>query len=876
MSKYIIKQFWLLIIIISISLFFLNCHNNFILREPDRDKPVINLPAGYGSASLMISNWIDDDSPRTVFPPYPVFSSYEFSFSPKNEQQQPEFSIISELPILNDIDLEEGEWEITAYGRVEFYGREERIAEGSETVTVINNESIEVFITIRSKPLESIEGSLDWKLNISDDIDADFWKLTLSDWFNDKIVLERNGMVSNGEIKGFSLCENGYYLLRISVGTERREVSYFSVVHIRAYETTFYERLVKQDELLPVINIIGTIDLSSTALDGINIGISPNIKDVRAYSSSGIIARFSDIAGNNWSMRIVEPPEEIEMEFSVLLIINEIEVELKYNEKIKVHKDDLSVNIKIEKNLLKLGGQLNLHTINNYDYSGWEINAFTDEIPSLAINNVNIGISGAWEMVIETFSEPTSVHFSVENIINGKKYRRVFPDKASVENTRILSRIMLDANFLPPTQVIIQGNIFSDGRNEIMKNYNGRFAFTRKMDIISQETYSFKIISYFGNESKVYSFQDVIIDNSGLTLYKDPDENESIKWNNNEASGIHPIDNVRITINFLNDEFLDERMIPLIKAEKTNDVYIPGGTFMMGSPVGEIGRNGPPPPVGSGMSSETPHSVVLSSFYMMSTEVSQQLFRDIMNNNPVKNSSEYVFRFDNYPVVNVSWFDAIEFANKLSDRNGLTRVYSISGTGGNRSISSIDWFASGWRLPTEAEWEYAARAGSSNPFGVFHDGNGNILNEDGIVINYNLANYNFERMTGNEYSIKLENKNYIECIKDINSHYPNNFGLYNMHGNVWELCWDIFEGDYGTQAQIDPIGHRDSGFYYVFGEKTDDEKKVVVNNQHRIIRGGSYYTPARYLRSAHRGIIMPNNDTYNDIGFRLVRKDMLP
>jgi len=882
MNRYMKKQSLLLITLILLTLFFFGCQNNF-LQKPKTDKPLINIPAGYGRASLTISDHVDNVSPRTVFPPQPSFSSYKFSFFPRSGQQQLEFDIINELPLLSDIDLEEGEWEITAYGRVEFYGNEEEIAEGSVIVTVIANQNIEALITIRSKPLESIGGVFNWKLFLTDDVEAEFWELALFDWPGDTdVILFDEGVVDDREIEGSMLCENGYYVLRISLGSERKEVSYFSIVHIRGYETTYYERLVKPAEFLPVINISGSVNLTSIKLDGgpIKINERPDvyIKEVRAFLPSGNIVGVSDVDSNTqWLIRIVEPNEEIELEFRLVLNIGLVELELKHTEKKFVFKDDMSVNIEIDRNLIKLKGYLTFKPDNYKNFPNWKIKAFTDDNSFVALHNVDIISDGTWEMIIEPFDVLTYVHLSVENTIEDIKYKRTFLNVKEVLNERIETTINLNADFNPPTQVWLYGNNFSDVQYEPMINYNGRFAFIRKKDISTQNCYSFKIIANFGEtvsdpdkltNPKYYNFEDIITSNSVLTLNN---KAGAIEWKNNDLSRTNPVDNVKIALDFINDEFFDEKMMPAICVEKTNTVYIPGGTFIMGSPTDEKGRNGT-----SGKSSETQHTVILNSFVMMSTEVNQDLYEDIMGINPVKNSDR-VFTYYNYPIVNVSWYDAVEFANRLSERDGLTPVYGNSAVQEkNITIDDVDWNASGWRLPTEAEWEYAARAGSNATFTAFYDSNGNLLNENGKTISYDLANYNFVVTNGNEYSQKPEDVEHIECITDVNKYYPNVWGLYNMHGNVWEMCWDIFEGDYGSQTQENPKGHRQDAFYNVSGANTDDEKEQARSQSHRTIRGGSYYTSSRYLRSAHRGIIGPNNNFYNDIGFRLVRKGILP
>jgi formylglycine-generating enzyme required for sulfatase activity len=187
------------------------------------------------------------------------------------------------------------------------------------------------------------------------------------------------------------------------------------------------------------------------------------------------------------------------------------------------------------------------------------------------------------------------------------------------------------------------------------------------------------------------------------------------------------------------------------------------------------------------------------------------------------------FNGDNLPVADVSWFDAIEFCNRLSKREGLTPAYTINDT-------DVTWdrSADGYRLPTEAEWEYACRAGTATPFSTGNNITTKQANYDGYPYNNN-AKGTFRNRT-------VEVRNFK----------PNSWGLYNMHGNVWEWVWDLY-GEYENEAQIDPVG--------------------ASSGIHRIIRGGSWLVHAEFLRSANRYNISPSF-TGNAVGFRLVLPKM--
>jgi formylglycine-generating enzyme required for sulfatase activity len=135
--------------------------------------------------------------------------------------------------------------------------------------------------------------------------------------------------------------------------------------------------------------------------------------------------------------------------------------------------------------------------------------------------------------------------------------------------------------------------------------------------------------------------------------------------------------------------------VPTERIPQDGLVRVEGGTFIMGSPASEAGRN----------SNETPHQVRVGSFYMGRTEVTQQEWAEVMGSNPSN------FKGDRLPVENISWYDVIEYCNRRSLREGLTPAYTQNG---DQVIWDRD--ANGYRLPTEAEWEYACRAGTMTPY----------------------------------------------------------------------------------------------------------------------------------------------------------------
>jgi uncharacterized repeat protein (TIGR02543 family) len=249
-------------------------------------------------------------------------------------------------------------------------------------------------------------------------------------------------------------------------------------------------------------------------------------------------------------------------------------------------------------------------------------------------------------------------------------------------------------------------------------------------------------------------------------------------------------------------------------------VWIPAGSFTMGSPVSEENR----------FEDEGPrHTVTMTGFYMGKCTVTQEQYKAVTGTNPsgIKRAvdDENVGRL---PVEMVTWYDAVEFCNKLSQLEGLTPVYTISGrtpaTGYPITGATVtaNLSTNGFRLPTEAQWEYACRAGTTTAFN-----NGADVNEDTVWYNENSGNMTHE--VGN----KLKNA----------------WGLYDMHGNVWEWCWDWF-GNYTSGAQTNPTG--------------------ASSGVTRVNRGGSWYSSAQGIRSACRNADLPSSQ-YGNLGFRVVR-----
>lgn len=236
-------------------------------------------------------------------------------------------------------------------------------------------------------------------------------------------------------------------------------------------------------------------------------------------------------------------------------------------------------------------------------------------------------------------------------------------------------------------------------------------------------------------------------------------------------------------------------------------VYIPGGTFLMGAPETEL----------ESLNQERPqHQVTVPAFFMGATPITQAQWRQVASSigqgkEPLEaNPSRFSFRGDNHPVERVSWHDATEFCLRLSRHT--KREY---------------------RLPSEAEWEYVCRAGTTTPFHC------------GETILTDLANYN-----GNYVYGSGAKGGYRETITPVDTFPPNAFGLYDMHGNVWEWCQDSWHDSYEKAP-------------------TDGSAWVSRNSSTRVLRGGSWVDYPRLCRSASRFDYYPV-DRVNGLGFRVV------
>ena len=285
-----------------------------------------------------------------------------------------------------------------------------------------------------------------------------------------------------------------------------------------------------------------------------------------------------------------------------------------------------------------------------------------------------------------------------------------------------------------------------------------------------------------------------------------------------------------------------------------NMVFVSGGTYIMASNR-------------SAFEDELPHIVKLSDFYLSKFETTVGEWREFVADTGYISTAEKLHnasvldtrvvsweireyacwsnvgfkQTENDPVVCVSWSDCIEYCNWKSKKEGLTPCYSHSGDTGNVVWNSQ---ANGYRLPTEAEWEYAAR--NCGQLRDYPWGNG-----DPMVNGKPAANL------GDESAAQTIDKwvlldgytdGYI-YTSPVGTFLPNELGIYDMAGNVWEWCWDWYE-TYDDENAVDPTGPAQGSI--------------------KVFRGGGWFNSRVFVRTTHRAYYAPG-EGYNGIGFRIAR-----
>ncbi len=268
-------------------------------------------------------------------------------------------------------------------------------------------------------------------------------------------------------------------------------------------------------------------------------------------------------------------------------------------------------------------------------------------------------------------------------------------------------------------------------------------------------------------------------------------------WNNGEVVGKYKVSDVD-SLDFYIETFANQTIE--VAGVTFNMIAVEGGTFTMGANDDDTDAYDWEKPA---------HEVTLDNYYIGATEVTQALWYAVMGQKPTESGSQWTSSYglgDNYPAYYISWNDCQAFITKLNELTGKT-----------------------FRMPTEAEWEYAARGGNKSK-GYKYSGSNTI---DDVAWYWG----NCDGSNGNPYG-----------SQQVGTKQANELGIYDMSGNVYEWCSDWF-GDYSSSARTNPSGPE--------------------SGSDRVLRGGSWYDDARYCRVSYRDYRNPDNRSYF-FGLRLV------
>ncbi len=287
-------------------------------------------------------------------------------------------------------------------------------------------------------------------------------------------------------------------------------------------------------------------------------------------------------------------------------------------------------------------------------------------------------------------------------------------------------------------------------------------------------------------------------------------------------------------------------------------VLIPAGEFQMGDSFKE------------GWDGERPvHTVNVSAFYMDKYEVTKCFWDEVATwaaaNGYDITAGDGAGKAEDHPVQGVTWYEAVKWANARSEKEGLTPCYYTDGaqetvyrTGSvDVPIESVKWTGCGYRLPTEAEWEKAARGGVAGhrfPWSDTDEIQHARANYYSCPVQGVCSGYSYDTSATRGYHPDYANDP-MPYTSPVGSFAPNGYGLYDMAGNVWEWVWDWYDGSYYSRSPgSDPRG----------------PGPASGSSSSRVLRGGGWFTYAYFCRVADRDGFTPDYSFYN-IGFRAVR-----
>ena len=268
---------------------------------------------------------------------------------------------------------------------------------------------------------------------------------------------------------------------------------------------------------------------------------------------------------------------------------------------------------------------------------------------------------------------------------------------------------------------------------------------------------------------------------------------------------------------------------------------IPGGSFQMGDAL-------------DGDSTAPVVTVDVSAFYMGQYEVTKAEWDEVRTwglSNGYTDLPSGGGKAANHPVHSINWYAMVKWCNARSEQEGRTPCYTVSGSTyrtGSRDAVECDWTANGYRLPTEAEWEKAARGGATGqrfPWGA--------------TISH--ANANYYESTSNSYDVGDGSGSHPDYdsggqpyTSPVGSFAANGYGLYDMAGNVWEWCWDWYASSSYSDGAADPRG--------------------AASGYSRVRRGGGWGSDANHCRVAYRYDGNPSASGYDGVGFRVALRSV--